>query len=115
MTIAPYARRQARRLTAVLLADALSFAAFMLLVGQGLHTERNVLVGAVYASTGVMGVVALKLGAAGLFEWRARRVSRPVSRPYLAGFAVLSSLAIAGTLVGAGMNLAALVNSLVRR
>ena len=117
MKIQPYMRRQSRRLTVALLADALSFAAFALLVGMaGLHTERNPVVGAVFASGGVMGVVALKLAAAWLYEWRSRTTAaRPVSRPYAAGFALLSSLAIAGTITGAGFNVASLLSSTVLR
>ena len=116
MLIQPFMRRQARRLTLVLVADAISFAAFMLLVGTGVHMERNPLVGFVYASAGVMGVVALKLAAAMAFEFRAARTPpRPVSRYYAAGFALLSSLAIAGTLTGASLNVASLVDSLARR
>jgi hypothetical protein len=116
MMINRFVRRQARRLTVVLLCDALSFAAFMLLVGQGVHMERNPLIAATFASAGVMGVVALKLAAALLFELRAARTPpRPVSRGYAAGFALLSSLAIAGTLTGASFNVAALLSSTVMR
>jgi hypothetical protein len=111
--LVPYMRRQARRLTVVLLADSLSFGLFMLLVGQGVHMERNPLIAAVYLSGGVMGVVALKLAAALLFEVRAARTPpRPVSRGYAAGFALLSSLAIAATLTGAAANLASLLDAL---
>ena len=115
--IQPYMRRQARRLTIVLIADAATFTLFMLLVGAAsLHVERNPLVAAVYGSGGVMGVVALKLAAAWLYEWRSRRTAAtPVSRPYAAGFALLSSLAIAGTIVGSGFNVASLLSSTVLR
>lgn len=112
-TIQPFMRRQARRLTVVLICDGLSFAAFVLLVGQGVHMERNPLIAATFAFAGVMGVVALKLAAALLFEWRAARTPpRPVSRGYAAGFALLSSLAIAATLVGSSANLASLLDAL---
>jgi hypothetical protein len=106
-------RRQARRLTIALACDGLSFAAFAWLVGMaGLHTERNPLIAAVMASGGVMGVVALNLAAAWLLEWRARSSRAEVGRSYAAGFALLSSLALAGTIVGSGMNVASLVDSL---
>ncbi len=114
--IAPLMRRQAHRLTFLLAADALTFAAFAWLVGMGgLHTERNPIVSLVYASGGVMGVVALKLAAAWLLEARARSCARPVSRGYARAFLLLSSLAIAGTLCGAAMNVAALLDSTVLR
>lgn len=116
MILQPYMRRQARRLTVALAADAAGFAAFMLLIGpSGLHTERNPVIGAVMASGGVMGVVALKLAAAWLLEARARASRAEVSRWYAGGFALLSSLAIAGTVVGASMNVASLIDSLWRR
>lgn len=113
MTIQPYMGRQARRLTVALIADAATFAAFAWLVGMnGAHVERNPLVGAVYAGGGVMGVVALKLAAAWLLEWRARSSRAEVGRWYAGGFALLSSLAIAGTVVGAGFNVASLLDSI---
>ena len=114
IVIRPYMRRQANRLAFVLVLDGLSFALFALLVGMaGAHVERNPLVGLVYGSGGVLGVVALKLAAAWLYEWRSRHTAAtPVSRPYAAGFALLSSLAIAGTVVGVSFNLASLVDSL---
>jgi hypothetical protein len=113
--LTPYIRRQSHRLAFVLIADATTFAAFAWLVGMaGVHTERNPLISLVYATGGVMGVLALKLAAAWLLEWRARScAARPVSRGYAAGFALLSSLAVAGTIVGAGMNTAALLSSTV--
>ncbi len=114
--IAPLMRRQAHRLTFLLAADALTFAAFAWLVGMGgLHTERNPVIAAVYLNGGVLGVVALKLAAAWLLEARARSCRRPVSRAYARAFLLLSSLAIAGTLCGAAMNLAALAQSTVLR
>ena len=113
MILTAYMRRQSRRLTVALLADAASFSAFAWLVGMaGLHTERNPFVAAVFASGGVMGVVALKLAAAWLLEWRARSSRAEVGRRYAAGFALLSSLALAGTITGAGFNVASLVSSL---
>ena len=117
MILTPYIRRQSRRLAFVLIADAATFAAFAWLVGMaGVHTERNPLVSLVYASGGVTGVLALKLAAAWLVEARARScAARRVSRGYTAGFAALSSLAVAATLTGAGMNVAALLDSVLRR
>ena len=112
MTIQPYMRRQARRLTVALLADAATFSAFVLLVHGSVHAERNPLIAAVYASGGVMGVVALKLAAAWLLEARARASRAEVGRWYAGGFALLSSLAIAGTVTGAAFNLASLIDSL---
>ena len=115
MILQPFIRRQSRRLAFVLLLDAGTFAAFAWLVGMaGVHTERNPLISLVYATGGVMGVLALKLAAAWLVEARARScAARRVSRGYAAGFAALSSLAVAGTVVGAGMNLAALLSQTV--
>ena len=117
MILAPYIRRQSHRLAFVLIADATTFTAFAWLVGMaGVHTERNPLISLVYATGGVMGVLALKLAAAWLVEARARScAARRVSRGYAAGFAALSSLAVAGTICGAAMNMAALIDSLLRR
>jgi len=114
MNARPYVRRQVRRLTVALVADGASFAAFALLVGfDGRHIERNPLIAATWALGGVAAVVALKLGVALVYEYRAARFpTLDVGRAWLAGFALASSLALAGTVVGAGMNVASLVDAL---
>jgi hypothetical protein len=110
----PYVRRQVRRLTVALIADGASFAAFALLVGfAGRHIERNVVIGAGYAFGGFAGVVALKLAVALAYEYRAARMpEREMARWWVGLFALVSSLALAGTMVGASLNLASLVDAL---
>lgn len=114
MNARPYVRRQVRRLTVALIADGVTFAAFALLVGMdGSHVERNPLIAATYAAGGIAAVLALKLGVALAYEYRASRFPTvSVGRPWLAGFALVSSLALAGTMVGAGFNVASLVDVL---
>jgi hypothetical protein len=114
VSAAPYVRRQARRTTVALAADAATFALFAVAVGMGgVHVERNPVIAAAFAVAGVNGVIALKAAAALVLEWRARRFpDTPVRRSWLVPYAITSSLAIAGTVVGAGFNTAALVASL---
>lgn len=114
MSAKPYVRRQSRRLTVALLADGLTFALFAALVGfGGLHTERNPVIAAAFALAGANGIVLLKAAAALAVEWRARRFpDRPAARRWLVPYAIVSSAVLAGTVVGAGFNLASLVASL---
>ena len=109
-----YARRQANRLFVALVADAATFALFMTLVGSAsVHVERNPLIGATFAFAGIAGVIGLKLVAGIVIVWRAQRLEDArwhASFWWMYAFA--SSLVIAGTITGAGFNVASLLDSL---
>lgn len=115
----------ARRLVFAQSIDALTFAAFMVLVGPGsLHTERNPLVAGIYALGGFAAVGLVKLAAAlvvGRRSQRPMKASRiglvrrwherhPAFHPRLA--IVMLSVATASGIAGAGMNTASLIDSL---
>lgn len=99
-------RRLARRLVFAQSIDALTFAAFMVLVGPGsVHVERNPLIAAIYALGGfaLVGVVKVAVAA-----WVGSRSTRPLAHPRLV--TVLLSVATASGIAGAGFNAASLVD-----
>jgi hypothetical protein len=83
--------------------DAASFAVFALLFPALMHMEMNPVIGATYTNAGVLGVVALKSGAALSITYWIRRTTT-MRRTVLA--AVILG-AISGA-IGAGGNLASL-------
>lgn len=103
-----------RRLVVAEMLDGLTFAAFAILIGfHGQLQEMNPLVATIYVLAGVQGLVLVKLGAAGLMEWRARRpLSAPVThRAYWPVWTVLLATATASGIVGTGFNLASLIRA----
>jgi hypothetical protein len=111
-------RARGRRLVFAQAMDALTFVAFYVVVGPSVHAERNPLILGLMALGGIQLVALVKIGLAALVAGRMQRPARP-SRYRLARVAypglslLLVSLAVAGGIVGAGFNTAALVDSLV--
>lgn len=101
-------KRLARRLVFAQSIDALTFAAFMVIVGPGsVHVERNPLIALIYGLGGFAAVGLVKIAVA---AWVGFRSTRPLRHPQLV--TVLLSVATASGIAGAGMNLASLVDSL---
>jgi hypothetical protein len=110
-------RARGRRLVFAQGVDALTFAAFYVLVGPSLHAERNPIVLLLMALGGIQLVALVKVGLAALVARRMRRPTVPsphriVRLAYPVVSLVLVSLAVASGIVGAGFNTAALVESL---
>lgn len=118
-------KRLAYRLVVAQSTDALTFAAFMVIVGPAsVHTERNPLVGGIYALGGFAAVGLVKLAAAlivGARSQRPMKASRvglirrwherhPSFHPRLA--IVMLSIATASGIAGAGLNTASLIDTL---
>lgn len=112
-------RARGRRLLFAQGMDALTFAAFYLIVGPTIHAERNPVVLMLMALGGIQLVALAKIGLAALIARRIQRPTHPsryraVRAVYPIASLVLISLAVASGIVGAGFNTAALVESLTR-
>jgi hypothetical protein len=97
--------------------DALTFAAFYLVVGPTIDAERNPVVLVLMALGGIQLVALVKIGLAALIARRIQRPARPsryraVRAAYPIASLVLVSLAVASGIVGAGFNTAAILESL---
>ena len=92
--------------------DAFTFAGFYLVIGAGVHAERNPLVTALLAMGGVQFVVLIKVGIAAFVGWRHDHTRRPLSARYVRLRTVAVAVAAASGIVGAGFNLAAIVAGL---
>ena len=90
--------------------DAATFAAFYVLIGAGVHAERNPLLIGLMAFGGIQAVVLLKIAIALVVSWRHDH-SGPLSPRYLALRTIAVSVATASGIAGAGWNLAAIVSS----
>lgn len=115
--------RSSFRLVAAQTADAATFLAFYVFIGAGVHAERNPLILGLMALGGIQMVAFTKVGVSLYLAWRRehpavkpRWWSKPItSRRFIWVETVIVSAATASGIVGAGMNTAAIVDSLWRR
>jgi hypothetical protein len=118
------ARRLRLRVWIAQIADLATFAAFFILVGgASIHVERNPIIAASHALAGLAGVGVLKMGLVTvamrhrppverLAGWRGI-LSRPIThRWYWPLYTIILSTAAASGIVGAGFNVASLLDSL---
>lgn len=115
-----------RRVWIAQIADVLTFAGFMILVGNAsVHVERNPVIAVTYAFAGLAGIGLLKMGLVSVAlrhcppavrpdGWRGA-VSRPITHAwYWPLYTVILSAAAASGVAGAGFNVASLLDSLWR-
>jgi hypothetical protein len=106
-----------RRLVFAQTMDALTFAAFYVLIGPVTHAEQNPVVLTLMSLGGVQLVVFLKVGISIFLAWR---IARPVvpnkHQSIRVAYRVMSttmiSLAVAAGIVGAGFNVASIIDSI---
>lgn len=122
-------RRVRIRLIAAQGLDAATLIAFYLLVGPGVHAERNPLVLAIMAIGGIWAIGVVKVGLACWVSYLNGRAMKPSRFALVRIFherhpeyvnrldqfrLILASVAVASGIVGAGFNSAALIDGITR-
>ena len=107
-------RKLSNRLVIAQSIDVVTFLVFYLFLSTGsIHAERNPLVLFLMALGGVQMVGLTKVGIALLVRHRSIRNTKVLSKKYQALRFTMLTLATASGIVGAGFNLASIIDTLV--